>query len=65
MSKIINAIIVGLFGVVCFSAGIYYSIMEFEEQVNVWDLFSIASAFFCGFLNFLDLLVNLQAAQCG
>ena len=37
MSKIINAIIVGLFGVVCFSAGIYYSIMEFEEQVNVWD----------------------------
>ena len=37
MSKIINAIIVGLFGVVCFSAGINYSIMEFEEQVNVWD----------------------------
>ena len=37
MSKIINAIIVGLFGVVCFSAGIYYSTIEFEEQVNVWD----------------------------
>ena len=37
MSKIINAIIIGLFGVVCFSAGIYYSTTEFEEQVNVWD----------------------------
>jgi len=36
-NKIINAIIVGLFGVVCFSAGIYYSTTEFEEQVNVWD----------------------------
>ena len=37
MSKIINAIIIGLFGVVCFSAGIYYSTLQFEEQVNVWD----------------------------
>ncbi len=37
MSKIINAIIIGLFGVVCFSVGIYYSTTEFEEQVNVWD----------------------------
>ena len=37
MSKIINAIIVGLFGVVCFSAGIYYATLEFENQVQVWD----------------------------
>ena len=37
MSKIINAIIVGLFGVVCFSAGIYYSTLEFEKRVQVWD----------------------------
>ena len=37
MSKIINAIITGLFGAVCFTAGIYYAILEFEEQVNVWD----------------------------
>ena len=37
MSKIINAIIIGLFGVVCFSAGIYYSTLGFEEKLNVWD----------------------------
>ena len=37
MSKIINAIIVGLFGVVCFSAGIYYATLEFENQVQAWD----------------------------
>ena len=33
MSKIINAVIVGLFGAVCFSVGIYYSTLQFEEQV--------------------------------
>ena len=37
MSKIINAIIIGLFGAVCFSVGIYYSTLQFEEQVNTWD----------------------------
>ena len=37
MSKIINAIIVGLFGAICFSAGVYYATLELEEQVNVWD----------------------------
>ena len=37
MSKIINSIIIGLFGAICFSVGIYYSTLEFEEQVNVWD----------------------------
>ena len=37
MSKIINAIIIGLLGGGCFSAGIYYATLEFEEQVNVWD----------------------------
>ena len=37
MSKIINAIIVGLFGAICFSVGIYYATLELEEQVNVWD----------------------------
>ena len=37
MSKIINAVIVGLFGAVCFSVGIYYSTLQFEEQVNTWD----------------------------
>ena len=29
--------IIGLFGAICFSVGIYYSTLEFEEQVNVWD----------------------------
>ena len=37
MSKIINSMIIGLFGAICFSVGIYYSTLEFEEQVNVWD----------------------------
>ena len=37
MSKIINAIIIGLLGGGCFTAGIYYATLEFEEQVNVWD----------------------------
>tara|TARA_Y100000310_G_scaffold33667_1_gene31833 strand:- start:142 stop:705 length:564 start_codon:yes stop_codon:yes gene_type:complete len=37
MSKIINAIIIGLLGGGCFSAGIYYATLEFENQVNVWD----------------------------
>ena len=37
MSKIINSVIIGLFGAGCFSVGIYYSTWEFEEQVNVWD----------------------------
>ena len=37
MSKIINAIIIGLLGGGCFIAGIYYATLEFEEQVNVWD----------------------------
>ena len=37
MSKIINAIIIGLLGGGCFTAGIYYATLEFENQVNVWD----------------------------
>ena len=37
MSKIINAIIIGLLGCGCFTVGIYYATLEFEEQVNVWD----------------------------
>ena len=37
MSKIINSVIIGLFGAGCFSVGIYYSTWEFEERVNVWD----------------------------
>ena len=35
--KIINAIIIGLLGGGCFSAGVYYATLEFENQVNVWD----------------------------
>ena len=37
MSKIINAILIGLLGGGCFSVGIYYATLEFENQVNVWD----------------------------
>jgi len=37
MSKIINAILIGLLGGGCFTVGIYYATLEFEEQVNVWD----------------------------
>ena len=37
MSKIINAILIGLLGGGCFTAGIYYATLEFENQVNVWD----------------------------
>ncbi len=37
MSKIINTIIIGLFGAVCFSVGIYYSTLKFENQVQIWD----------------------------
>ena len=37
MSKIINEIIIGLLGCGCFTAGIYYATLEFENQVNVWD----------------------------
>ena len=37
MSKIINAIIIGLIGGGCFSAGVYYATFELENQVNVWD----------------------------
>jgi methyl-accepting chemotaxis protein len=37
MSKIINAILIGLLGGGCFTAGIYYATLEFEEQVNTWD----------------------------
>jgi len=37
MSKIINAIIIGLLGGGCFSAGVYYATLELENQVNVWD----------------------------
>ena len=37
MSKIINAIIIGLLGGGCFTVGIYYATLEFENQVNVWD----------------------------
>ena len=37
MSKIINAIIIGLLGGGCFSVGVYYATFELENQVNVWD----------------------------
>ena len=37
MSKIINSIIIGLLGGGCFSVGVYYSTLELENQVNVWD----------------------------
>ena len=37
MSKIINAILIGLLGGGCFSAGVYYSTLEFENQIQVWD----------------------------
>jgi hypothetical protein len=37
MSKIINAILIGLLGGGCFTVGIYYATLEFENQVNVWD----------------------------
>jgi len=37
MSKITNAILIGLLGGGCFTLGIYYATLEFEEQVNVWD----------------------------
>ena len=37
MSKIINAIIIGLLGCGCFTVGIYYATSKFENQVNVWD----------------------------
>ena len=36
MSKI-NTIIIGLLGVGCFSAGVYYATLQFDKQVNVWD----------------------------
>ena len=37
MSKIINSILIGLLGGGCFSAGVYYSTLEFENQIQVWD----------------------------
>ena len=37
MSKIINAILIGLLGGGGFSAGVYYATLELENQVNVWD----------------------------
>jgi predicted RNase H-like nuclease (RuvC/YqgF family) len=37
MSKIINAIIIGLLGGGCFTVGIYYATLEFENQVQIWD----------------------------
>ena len=37
MSKIINAILIGLLGGGCFSAGVYYATLEFENELNVWD----------------------------
>ena len=37
MSKIINAIIIGLLSGGCFFGGIYYATLQFENQVNVWD----------------------------
>ena len=36
MSKI-HTIIIGLLGVGCFSAGVYYATLQFDKQVNVWD----------------------------
>jgi flagellin-like hook-associated protein FlgL len=37
MSKIINAILIGLLGGGCFAAGIYYATLEFENELDVWD----------------------------
>ena len=37
MKKVINIITLTLIGVSCFSAGIYYAVNEFEEQVLKWD----------------------------
>ena len=37
MSKIINTILIGLLGGGCFSAGVYYATLEFENELNVWD----------------------------
>ena len=37
MPKIINAILIGLLGGGCFTAGIYYATLEFENQVQIWD----------------------------
>jgi len=38
MSKITEALSLVIMGVGCFIGGIYYSTLEFEEQVNEWDL---------------------------
>ena len=44
MSKIINAIIIGLFGAVCFSVGIYYGIERSEHYLeSVMDEYEIIS----------------------
>jgi len=37
MNKVITTIMLTLIGAGCFSAGLYYSVIEFEEQVSKWD----------------------------
>jgi len=37
MNKVITTIMLTLIGAGCFSAGLYYSVNEFEEQVSKWD----------------------------
>ena len=37
MNKVMTTILITLFGTGCFSAGLYYSVIEFEEQVSKWD----------------------------
>ena len=36
-NKIVNTILITLIGAGCFFGGIYYSTLEFENQVQVWD----------------------------
>ena len=37
MNKVITTIMLTLIGAGCFGAGLYYSVIEFEEQVSKWD----------------------------
>ena len=37
VNKIVNTILITLIGAGCFFGGIYYSTLEFENQLQVWD----------------------------
>ena len=37
MNKTMKVILLTLIGAGCFSAGLYYSVVEFEQQVKKWD----------------------------